>query len=120
MTADIRPDGRLPEILEELYLGRAPEYRDEVVAGAVAHRQRPAWTFPGRWFPIADIASSDLRSPAGDPWRAGRLMLILIVGLLLAAALIVGSRQPKVPAAFGVARNGLVAYSVYGDISATT
>ena len=109
MTADIRPDGRLTEILEELYLGRVPDYRDEVLAGAVAHRQRPAWTFPGRWLPMADIA----RRPAfaaSLPWRAIGLALVLIALLLAAAVAIAGSRQHSVPAPFGLARNGVIAW----------
>ncbi len=114
MTADMRPDARLPEILEELYLGRAPDYRDEVLAAAVTTRQRPGWTFPGRWLPMTDIASRPaFATPI--PWRTIGTV-VLIVALLLLAAFVVGSRQTKLPPAFGLARNGLVAYSVYGDI----
>ena len=115
MTADIRPDGRLPEILEELYLGRVPDYRDEVVAGAVRHRQRPAWTFPGRWIPMADIASRPAFG-ASIPWRAVGLALVLIALLVAAAVAISGSRQIPVPEPFGLARNGAIAWYADGDI----
>ena len=115
MTADIRPDGRLPEILEELYLGRVPDYRDEVVAGAVRHRQRPAWTFPGRWIPMADIASRPAFA-ASVPWRAVGLALVLIALLVAAAVAISGSRQIPVPEPFGLARNGAIAWYADGDI----
>ncbi len=115
MTADIRSDGRLPEILEELYLGRVPDYRDEVVADAVRHRQRPAWTFPGRWLPMADITSRPAFA-ASLPWRAIGLALVLIAVLLAAAVAISGTQQTPVPAPFGLARNGVIAWYADGDI----
>jgi hypothetical protein len=114
MTADVRFERQLPGILEDLYLGGTPAYRDEAMAAAVRMRQRPAWTFPGRWIPESVIAVGPL------PVRRMSLRAIgaalLIVALLIAAVVIVGSRQPKVPPPFGVARNGLLAYSIYGDI----
>ena len=38
----------LPAILEDLYLGPTPNYRDEVLAAVRRTRQRPAWAFAGR------------------------------------------------------------------------
>src|SRR4051794_33020538 len=114
MTADTRLDGQLTDMLGELYLGRIPEYEDDVLATAVAHRQRPAWTFLGRWLRIPELPGAWLGVPQ-VPWRSLAVALLLLA-LLLAAVLVAGSRQPKVPAAFGVARNGLVAYSLYGEI----
>ena len=66
MTAD-QPASNvsLPAILEDLYLGATPDYRNEVISAAVRTRQRPAWTFPGRWFPMSDIAST-VYLPAGQ------------------------------------------------------
>ena len=115
MTADLRPDARLPEILEELYLGRTPDYRDEVVATAVRTRQRPWWTFPGRWLPMADIASRPAYAPR-VPWRTITVAFLIGALLLAAAVAYIGSRQPRVPLPFGVADNGLIAYSADGDI----
>jgi dipeptidyl aminopeptidase/acylaminoacyl peptidase len=63
---------------------------------------------------MADIAGRSVLVPR-VPWRA-LVTALLIVALVLAAALVVGSRQTRLPPAFGLARNGLVAYSVYGDI----
>ena len=57
MTTESRFERHLPAILEDLYLGPTPDYRDEVLAIAPARRSAPAWTFPGRWLPMADIAS---------------------------------------------------------------
>ena len=63
MTADSRFERTLPEILEDLYLGPAPDYRTEALAAAVRTRQRPSWTFAGRWLPMADIASRPAFAP---------------------------------------------------------
>jgi len=115
MTTESRMERRLPEILEELYLGRTPDYRDEVLAAAVRSRQRPWWTFPGRWIPVADIASRPAYAPR-LPWRA--LTVAFLIGALLVAVGVayLGSRQPRVPLPFGLADNGLIAYSADGDI----
>ena len=59
MTADVRPDGRLNEILEELYLGRVPDYRDEVVAGDWIRRDDDPtifWTAVSLIFTMAVLA----------------------------------------------------------------
>ena len=74
MTAETRFERELPAILEDLYLGPSPDYRHEVMAAAVRSRQRPSWTFAGRWFPMADIATSP-RSAPRVPWRAAGLAL---------------------------------------------
>lgn len=114
MTADLRFERQLPAILEDLYLGGRPAYRDEAMAAVAGTRQRPAWTFAGRWLPTVVVETS----PIGGrrvPLRAVGAAL-LIIALLIAAVVVVGSRQPKVPPPFGIARNGLLAYSIYGDI----
>ena len=64
---------------------------------------------------MADI----VRRPAfaaSPPWRAIGLALVLIALLVAAAVAISGSRQGRVPAPFGLARNGLIAYALDGDI----
>ena len=101
MTTDVRADARLTGLLEELYLGAAPAYRDEVLANAVQQRQRPAWSFPGRWLPMADIASRPA-FVSSVPWRTVGLALLLIA-LLAATIAVVGSSRPSVPAPFGLA-----------------
>ena len=118
MTTESRMERRLPEILEELYLGRTPDYRDEVLAAAVRTRQRPWWTFPGRWLPMADIASRPAYAPR-LPWRA--ITVAFLIGALLLAVTVayLGSRQTRVPPPFGLAENGLIAYSADGDIWTT-
>ena len=113
MTAETRFERSLPGILEDLYLGPTPDYRDEVVAAAVRTRQRPAWTFPGRWFPMLDIAVRPVAAPR-LPLRVLGVALLLIA-LLVAALAYVGSQQrTRLP--FGPARNGLITWAFDGDI----
>ncbi|MFL5683933.1 MAG: TolB family protein [Chloroflexota bacterium] len=115
MTTDQRFERDLPALLEDLYLGVTPHYRDEVMAVAVRNSQRPSWTFPGRWLPMFDVARQPVIAPR-LPLRAVGLGLLLIALILAAlAAVAIGSRQ-NLPAPFGPARNGLVAYSKGGDI----
>ena len=84
----------------------------ELTAGV---RQRPGWTFPGRWVPMrATTLGRQLRTP---PWRVVAVLAALLI-LLTALVVIQAGRQPDVLETFGLARNGLVAYSVGGDIVA--
>jgi dipeptidyl aminopeptidase/acylaminoacyl peptidase len=115
MTTEARFERQLPTILEDLYMGPSPDYRDEVLAAATRTRQRPAWTFPGRWLPMADIATRPSIVP-GLPWRAIGVALVIVALLAVAAFAIVGSRQKRLPPPFGPAGNGLLVYSSGGDI----
>jgi Tol biopolymer transport system component len=114
MTTEPRFERQLPTILEDLYLGPSPDYRDDVLATATAKRQRPAWTFPGRWIPMADFAGR-LSAPVRFPIRSLAVALI-IVALILAGTLIYIGSRPRLPAPFGPAANGLVAYTQGSDI----
>ena len=77
-------------------------------------RQRPGWTFPERWLPMADITRSRAFAPA-PPWRL--IAVALVVLALVATALVfVGAQERRVPAPFGPARNGLIPYDKDGDI----
>ena len=115
MTTGSRFDRQLPAILEDLYLEPSPDYRDEVLATATRSRQRPAWTFPGRWLPMADIAGRPAFVPR-LPWRTVGVAMLIVALLIAAIAIYVGTRPTRLPPPFGVARNGLVAYTAHGDI----
>jgi Tol biopolymer transport system component len=102
-------------MLEDLYVGPSPDYRDDVLAAATVKRQRPAWTFPGRWLPMADIADRPAFAPHA-PWRTIGVALVLIALLVAAAVIYVGTRPVKVPPPFGPARNGGIVFAAGGDI----
>ena len=113
MTASTRYERNLPGILDDLSAGPAPEYLDDVFARTGRMRQRPGWTFPERWLPVADIARTRAFAPA-PPWRLIAVALVLIA-LVLAALVVVGS-QRKVAPPFGPARNGEIVYDSAGDL----
>lgn len=114
MTTPTRLERALPEILGDLSAGPAPDYLDNVFGRTGRMRQRPAWTFPERWLPMADITSSRAFAPV-PPWRLIAVALVVIT-MLVAALLYVGAQERRVPAPFGPARNGLIPYEKNGDI----
>ena len=65
---------------------RTPDYLDDVLAQTAGTRQRPAWTFPERWFPMADITSRQAVAPR-VPFRAIGVALV-ILALLIAGAVV--------------------------------
>ena len=91
-----------------------PDYRDDIVRQTARMRQRPAWTFPERWLPVSVITSRALAAPPVR-WRVVGLVALLLLALAAGLVLVAGS-QRHVPAPFGPAANGLVAYSKGGDI----
>ena len=114
-VTNARFDRELPALLEDLYLGPTPSYRDEVLAVATHRRQRPAWAIPGRWLPMADITSRTAFAPR-VPWRTVGVALVIVAVLIAAIALYAGTRQTKLPPPFGPARNGLLTYTAGGDV----
>ena len=114
MTASTRYERNLPGILDDLSAGPAPEYLDDVFARTARMRQRPGWTFPERWLPVADIARPRAFAPA-PPWRMIAVALV-VIALALAALLIVAGSQRKVAPPFGPARNGEIVYDSAGDL----
>jgi Tol biopolymer transport system component len=113
MTAPLRFDQDLPILIDDVYVTGTPDYRDDLVRRIAATRQRPAWTFPGRWLPM-ELTTQAVPGPR-MPWRT--LGVLALIGILLAAVAIayVGSPQ-RLPAPFGPAANGSVAYASGGDL----
>jgi dipeptidyl aminopeptidase/acylaminoacyl peptidase len=115
MTTDRSPrfERVLPELFEELADARTPDYLEAAIERASTRPQRPAWTFPERWLPM-DITTRVVPTTR-MPWR--QLGVLALIGILIALAAVayIGSRQ-RLPAPFGIADNGLVAYASDGDI----
>lgn len=114
MTTDRHIERDLPAILGEIAMGRYPDYIDDVLATTAQRRQRPAWTFPERWLPVELVTT---RVPTTRlPIR--QLGVLALIAILLAAmlAVYIGSQQQRLPAPFGIARSGLVAFDAGGDI----
>jgi Tol biopolymer transport system component len=88
-------------------------YLDEVLSATRATRQRPAWSFPGRWLPM-ELTMRRVIVP-----RPVLYLIVLALALLaLAIALVVGAMPRRVAPPFGLASNGLVAYTTAdGDIA---
>ena len=113
MTMLSRIERNLPGILDELSMAPAPDYLDDVFGRTGRMRQRPAWTFPERWIPMADVARLRTVAPA-PPWRLFALGL-LVLALVAVALLAVGSQRRPAPP-FGPANNGQIVYISKGDI----
>lgn len=113
MTADQRLQRDLPEILAQLAPRVVPDYRDDVIRVTAAARQRPAWTFTGRWLPVDMTAG-----PGSRPRPMTALVTLLLVAAIVGATLVavVGSRQRSLPAPFGPAVNGALYFASNGDI----
>jgi dipeptidyl aminopeptidase/acylaminoacyl peptidase len=92
---------------------RMPDYVDSLLARTAATRQRSAWTFLERWLPMS-VLTLGRQTIKPLPWRTIGLLAVLTL-LVAAAAVLVGSR-PRVPPPFGLAANGLVAYTQAGDV----
>jgi Tol biopolymer transport system component len=115
MSAERRFEQDLPFLLEDLYLGSLPTYRDQILQQAARTHQRPAWSFLGRWLPMVDIARQSVYVPRLT-WRVVGLGLLVIAALVALVATLVAGGHTHVPAPFGPAKNGLVAYASGGDI----
>lgn len=115
MTESTRLERDLPGILGDLSMSPPTESLDDVFARTARMRQRPAWTFPERWIPMADIASRPAYAPR-LPWRALGMALIIIALIAGAAVAFVASQRTRLPEPFGPAANGLIPYVSDGDI----
>jgi len=93
---------------------QTPPYFDDILRQTASLRQRPRWTFLERLIPMTATASYRAVTPP-LPWRTIGVLAILLVGLVI-GVVFVGSAQRRLPAPFGRAEPGLVAYSSEGDI----
>ena len=107
-------DRQLFEFLDGQAGSRAPDYLDDILTQTRRTRQRPAWSSIERWLPV-DISATRAGLARPVPWRA--ITAFVVVGILIAAliAISVASRQ-RLPAPYGLARNGQLLVSGDGDI----
>jgi dipeptidyl aminopeptidase/acylaminoacyl peptidase len=123
MTTFGRPDlplrfeQELRAFLEDEARLDRPDYLADILVRSVASQQRTAWTIPERWLPVS-VSASRVAAPFRLPWRILAIAALLVVLAALAAALLVAGSRPRVPAPFGLAANGLIAYAAHGDIFA--
>lgn len=83
-------DRMLTAWLDDPYTPPAPHYLGQVLEQTRRTRQRPAWTNPERWIPMADRIP---RPAAAGPMRiAWFLIVALLVVALVAGAAVVGSQ----------------------------
>lgn len=94
---------------------RVPDYTADILGATATIRQRPRWSFPTRWLPAAVVPRLPQLTRRTVPWRTIAVLALLVVLLAAAVTLYVGSR-PRLPAPFGPAANGLVAYAELGEI----
>ena len=94
---------------------QTPDWTADILAATSTTRQRPRWSFPTRWLPAAIVPRLPRLTVPSVPWRTVALLAALVLLLATAVALYVGSR-PRLPAPFGPAANGLVAYAEGGEI----
>jgi dipeptidyl aminopeptidase/acylaminoacyl peptidase len=109
-----RFDRELPDLLAQLAPRAVPEYRNDIVRQTAHMRQRPVWMFPERWLPLSAITSRAFAAPPVR-WRVVALVALLLLTLAVGLVLVTAS-QRHVPAPFGRAANGLVAYEKGGEI----
>jgi hypothetical protein len=114
MTLNDGFDRTVSDWLDEQAGRGAPGYLDEVLTRTTRIRQRPAWSSLERWLPM-DM-TTNLRMAARPTLGRALLLIAVLVALIGLALIAVGSRNPRVPAPFGLAANGQIAYSADGDI----
>ncbi|HEV7809336.1 MAG TPA: hypothetical protein VGO64_01955, partial [Candidatus Limnocylindrales bacterium] len=113
MTPNDRLSTELPPILVDLADERMPDYIHDLLGRSAASSQRPAWTFPGRWIPMAELVA-ERRFVPRLPLRA--LAVAALLALLVAGAVWFAGSRHRVPAPFGPAGNGLIVSAQGGDL----
>ena len=117
MTLDrsTQADRVLLGLFDDLADARTPDYLEAAIEHASSRRQRPAWTFPERWLPMADITSRPAFAPR-LPWRTIAVALLILALAIGVAVAYVGTHQTRLANPFGIAANGLLVYERSGDI----
>jgi hypothetical protein len=108
-----RFERELPSALADVAGAGRPDYLTDVLGRTATTRQRPAWASAQRWLPME--LTTPRTSIARVPWRyVAAVAAVLLLGL--AAIVIAGSQQRRVPPPFGPAANGLIPFERNLDI----
>jgi Tol biopolymer transport system component len=113
MNPSARLELDLTDWLRETAMPHTPDYTEEIIEETARVRQRPRWTFVGRWMPLPNVRPSFLAE--GRRVLTAVTLLVVLALILAAVAAFVGSRR-TVPAPFGLAGTGLMVVSDGGDI----
>ena len=91
-----------------------PEFAADILLATSGIRQRPSWTF----VPFLRPMDRPLRPTTSGVAPVRHVVILVVVAglLVLAAGAVWVASQPRLPAPFGPAANGLVAYQKDGDI----
>lgn len=111
MTGRTDLDQEIAAYFEARSTSRAPEgLLDNALASVDTTRQRPRWLILERWAPDKAGRVAGIRTAA-----VVIAIVALLVGIAIAVGVLIGS-QPRLPLPFGIARPGLVAFDLGGDI----
>ncbi len=105
-----RFEQRLPVLFDDLAAARPPEYLDAVLDRTAGTRQRPRWAIPERWAPMSAISERVATAPR-FPGRALVAAALIILAIVAGIAIVAGSQHRAVPAPFGPASNGTIAFA---------
>jgi Tol biopolymer transport system component len=105
---------RITEAVDEIAAARRPDYLDDILRQTARTSQRARWTFPERWLPV-DTALPRSAFGGRVPFRSLAILLVIIAMVAASIALYVGS-QRHLPAPFGPAANGALAFSSNQDL----
>ena len=112
MTLNDGFDRTVTDWLDEQAGRGTPGYLDEILTRTTRTRQRPWWSSLERWLPM----QTSLRL-APVPRIAWLLVVVALVAALGVAVLVIGAQHRAPAPPFGLARNGLIVYSLSdGDI----
>ena len=103
---------RLGRMLEQTAAAPSPDYLALVLNRTATTRQRPAWTFPGRWLPVQLTISR----PTFVTPRLAWLIVLALLALAIALAAIGWVGAHRVPPPFGLATTGMLSFDASGDI----
>src|SRR3954447_25523141 len=100
MNRSSRLEQDLTDWLRETAMPHTPDFTDEILDQTARIRQRPRWTFVGRWLPLPEVRPS-MFGGRGRMVAAVTLLVVLAV-ILAALAAVVGGRR-SLPRPFGLA-----------------